>query len=212
MHEVKHYQAVIFDLDGTLYNSRFLIPRVALSNPCKALWMLSDRIVRCKLSGQEFASQQQLLDTQYQLMASRNHTTPEQMKQWYENEYMPSIVDILRNKYHANDWLLPLLDYYRRHGLKIALFSDYSFTHQKLKALDISEDYFDLIVDAVQFGGLKPCKKSFLSVLDMLHVQPQDALMFGDREDTDGAGCRAVGMDFINVKNNDMVAFVANLK
>jgi HAD superfamily hydrolase (TIGR01549 family) len=207
-----NYQAVIFDLDGTLYNNRHLPIQLVLSDPLKAFWMLSERIVRRRLSGCEFESEQQFRDTQYRLIGTKHGSTRQQAQEWYETSYMPLMVRLIGQKHPVNEWVKPLLNYYHSHGVKMAVFSDYAWTHEKLEALGIDQTLFDVIADGPMLGGLKPCPRSFQRVLDMLGTTSDQTLMFGDREDTDGEGCRAVGMDFLNVKKSDMSEFIIKLK
>ena len=84
-------------------------------------------------------------------------------------------------------------------GVKAAVFSDYGFVKEKLDALGIDPGLFDGLYDAASLGGLKPCRKSFLKVIDSLGVRPEEALMVGDRSDTDGAGALGCGMQFIHL-------------
>ncbi len=198
------YKAVIFDLDGTLYNNRHLPIQLVMSNPSKAFWMLSERIVRRRLAGREFESEQDFRDTQYRLIGTKHGSTREDAKQWYENSYMPTMVRLIGERHPRYPWAVPLIDSYRQQGCKIALFSDYAWTREKLAALGIDERLFDVIVDGPGLAGLKPCKRSFMRVVEMLGATPKTTLMYGDRDDTDGAGCRDVGIKFINVKKEKL--------
>ena len=50
-----------------------------------------------------------------------------------------------------------------------------------------------------RLGGLKPCKESFEKICRALDLHPEECLMVGDREDTDGDGAKSVGMAFEHV-------------
>lgn len=203
-----HYSVVIFDLDGTLYNNRFLPLHLIEANPSKALWMLAERIVRKRLAGKEFASQQDLLNVQYSMIASLVHSTAEKVKQWFEMSYLPLMAKTIGKRHKVNKDVLSLVGYYRSHGSKLVLFSDYGHTREKLNALGIDENSFDIIVDGPMLGGLKPCKRSFERVLELADAKAENALMFGDRDDTDGIGCSLTGIEFVNVKKTDINQFL----
>ena len=194
------YQAVIFDLDGTLYDNRHLPVQLVLSNPLKAFWMLSERMARRRLAGKEFESEQAFRDMQYRMIGVKHGSTREAAKQWYETSYMPSMVRLIGQYHPARKWIVKLIDSYRNCGIKLAVFSDYAWTHEKLAALGIDESFFDVIADGPQLAGLKPCKRSFIRVAELLAVPANSILMIGDRDDTDGVGALAAGMDFINIK------------
>ena len=196
----KSYQAVIFDLDGTLYDNRHLPIQLVLSNPLKAFWMLSERMARRRLAGKEFDSSQALYDTLYHTIANKHYSTPHKAQRWYEESYMPTMVRLIGERHPIREEIVPLIEHYRNRGMKIALFSDYAWTHDKLSVLGIDESLFDIITDGLSLAGLKPCKRSFMRVLELLHSTADTTLMIGDRDDTDGAGAKSVGMDFINIK------------
>lgn len=201
---MKHYSAIIFDLDGTLYNNAHLPFQLVTSNPSKALWMLSERIARKRLAGREFDSEDLLYAEMFRQIGKTHRSSINAAEQWYKTSYMPTMVRLIGEKHPKYDWVLPLIEILRNRKCKLAVFSDYGFVHEKLAALGIDESLFDIIVDGPSLGGLKPCKRSFMRVVEMLGSTTQTTLMFGDRESTDGEGCRQVGIDFINVKKTDM--------
>ncbi|MCC7366248.1 MAG: HAD family hydrolase [Dehalococcoidia bacterium] len=59
--------------------------------------------------------------------------------------------------------------------------------------------YFGAIVTSSDAGHGKPHPAPYRAALDTLAVEPSDALFVGDREDTDVAGARALGMTALRV-------------
>lgn len=205
------YKAVIFDLDGTLYKKRGLKLRMALKDPFHLGLMLSERRARKTLAGRSFQvaagpaseaiapAQEALL----QEMAKLSAKPYEEVKRWYMHTYMPNMVDILSLHYQADPKVLAFLSELRSQGAKIAVMSDYGFVEDKLEAIGLDSDCFDLITDAASEGGFKPCPQAFLSVAHKLGVDPASILVVGDRESTDGAGARSAGMSFLRVLHFD---------
>ena len=184
-------RAVIFDLDGTLYDSTGLHRLVALKELSRLAFfrVLKERLARKELAGKDFGSGTEFENAFFRKV-SRN---------WYLQTYLPDMVSILRERFHPREGLENMLEVIRSAGIKTAVFSDYGHVREKLDALGIDPGLFDGLYDAASLGGLKPCRESFLKVCDTLGVKPGDALMIGDRTDTDGAGAIGCGMQFVHL-------------
>ncbi|MDH4123670.1 MAG: HAD-IA family hydrolase [Thermoplasmata archaeon] len=63
--------------------------------------------------------------------------------------------------------------------------------------------YFDAIVTSVDAGSNKPNKTIFKKALNILDAQPYEAVMIGDRIDTDISGANALGIISILYRWND---------
>lgn len=192
------FKTAIFDLDGTLYNKSGLAMRLVLSQLRKGrLGMLKrEREVRRELRGRHFASEDDFYNNFFARFAK-----PEFARRWYFEDYMPDMVAILRKHYRVAGWVASCMAELRAAGCKTAVFSDYGFVHEKLEAIGFDLSWADFLFEAPALGGLKPCPESFEKIYQEMGVQPADCLMIGDREDTDGAGARSVGMAFVHVKN-----------
>lgn len=184
-------RAVIFDLDGTLYDSTGLHRLVALKELSRLAFcrLLHERRARKELAGKDFGSKIAFEKTFFGKVS----------RDWYFGTYLPDMVSILRERFHPREGLESLLEEIRSAGVKTAVFSDYGFVREKLDALGIDQRLFDGLYDAASLGGLKPCRESFLKVTDSLGVRPEEALMIGDRTDTDGAGALSCGMQFVHL-------------
>jgi HAD superfamily hydrolase (TIGR01662 family) len=97
---------------------------------------------------------------------------------------------------HANfelyDDTLPTLRALRDRGIKIGLVSNSARDVREFAvhhALDI-----DAGISSFQHGKTKPHASIFRAVLDLLEVEPREALMVGDSVDADIDGARALGM------------------
>lgn len=191
-------KAAIFDLDGTLYDKSGLAWRLIASQLLRGrLRMLKcEREVRKELRGRHFASEDDFYDNFFARFAK-----PEFARRWYFEEYMPDMVAILRKHYRIAPWVESTMLELRSNGCIIAVFSDYGFVCEKLKAIGYNLDWADYLFDAPELGGLKPSKKSFEKICEEMNVKPSECLMIGDRDDTDGAGARSLGMAFVHVKN-----------
>lgn len=195
MAEIK---AVIFDLDGTLYDKSHLHIRIILNQLLRGkLFMLKrERDVRSKLKGQYFGNEEAFYDKFFQQIGKKN------ARNWYFDCYMPQMAKILHKHYCLAPWVKEYIISLREKGVKIVVFSDYGFVKEKLDAIGFERQWAEYLFDAPSLGGLKPCKEAFMNVCEKIGIEPQHCLMVGDRDDTDGDGARSVGMQFVKVEGN----------
>jgi HAD superfamily hydrolase (TIGR01662 family) len=87
---------------------------------------------------------------------------------------------------------IPTLEALRDRGLRLGLLSN------SARDLDAFVEHHGLVVDAVltsrTHGKTKPHEGIFLRMLELLDVQPDEAMMVGDTPDDDIDGALAVGM------------------
>ena len=70
---------------------------------------------------------------------------------------------------------------------------------ERLKQLEI-DTCFEMILSPGDYGLCKPDTRAFLRVLDYLEIQPQDALMVGDRLDNDIVPAKMLGMQTLHFR------------
>lgn len=201
MMEIK---AVIFDLDGTLYDNTHLAKLLILRNIFNLKMLYAERMCRHMMSGRYFGGKGATYKVLFSRMAKQSHNTEEKAASWYWNRYMPLQVSLLRRHFHKKSWVDGTLAALREKGIRLVCFSEYSFVREKLMAVGIDPAAFDYIIDAPTAGGCKPCRKAFLYISKKINCYPADILMVGDREDTDGAGAEAANMQFLLVPKKDV--------
>lgn len=195
-------KAVIFDLDGTLYDSRGLGRRLVMSSPRYVRMLAAERSARRALAGKYFpdGGARAVYDEFFGMIARRRETTVDEVSEWFWNIYMKDMVSILRRRYRARRGLVAVLEALRAEGYRLAVFSDYGAVDAKLRAIGLDPELFDGLYDSPSMGGLKPCREAFRNVCEDMGVKPSDCYFVGDREDTDGGAVKA-GMRFINIKH-----------
>ena len=113
---------------------------------------------------------------------------------------MPLMVRQIARHCKPREGVVERIEALRREGVRVAILSDYGFIREKLDALGIDPGLFEALLDAPSLGGFKPSPDVFRAACQCLDCAPQDAIMVGDRPDTDG-GSEAVGMRFLNIKD-----------
>jgi HAD superfamily hydrolase (TIGR01509 family) len=189
--------AVIFDMDGTLYDQRklrFYMVRAmfmgVLRQPrriaeLRILWLF--RKMREKL-GAEVVSD--LESWQYGWAAQAAGVSPEKVravvKEWM---FERPLAYLRRCRYVGAEALFSQL---QRHGIPIGIFSDYPAL-DKLKALGLRAH---VIVSATcaEVNRLKPDPAGLLAAAAKLGTPAPECLFIGDQEAKDGECARRAGM------------------
>ena len=193
---------VIFDLDGTLYHEgpmrrRMLLElglgtlRLGLGLP-RALgaW----RKEREALRGEVFPTGLDLEQEQLKRASHRSGIPEPQIQtwvhQWMEQRplrHLPSCArEDLRGTFEALS----------KGNISIGVFSDHP-VEEKLQALGVA-DLVQASCSATSegVGAFKPDPRGFLLLAGRMGLVPEQVLVVGDRQDADGAGAQAAGMQF----------------
>lgn len=188
---------VVLDLDGTIYRK----PRMAL-HMLRKQWrylpsLVAERRYRCK--------QRKALNSQSPVGKQPFS------EQWYRENYLPSMVEIIAKHYEPQPWLQPLIDECRQRKIKLVILSDYEAATEKLQALGLKPKDFDLILSTGDQGTIKPDPILGFTLLNHLYPDQystdtnhaafdwRQVLFIGDRQDTDGLLAQSLGAQFILV-------------
>ena len=190
---------IVFDLDGTLYNKRGLSLRMVLHAPQDIRKMQAERATRASMKSMWLRDEKHFYETFFQRMAARMHCSATAAEQWYNQRYMPLMVKMIGKYQPLNEWVLPFIHDCQQTGIKLVLLSDYGFAKEKLQALGLSPTLFDWVISAPELGGLKPAPELMRIITERMGVVPQDCLVIGDRNDTDGEMARRTDAQFCKV-------------
>jgi len=193
-------RAVVFDVDGTLYDQgrmRRLMARALLLHCLRhprefglLRTVQTFRQIREQLSEEEVGD---IVRLQYARPAERLAVDPDAVRRvaeyWLGERPLAHLSSC---RAPAIDTLFAAL---RDTGRTIAVFSDYSIEN-KLDALGLRAD---LCVSALDpdVDRLKPNARGLERILERLALPPEACVMIGDRDDRDGEAARRVGMPFL---------------
>lgn len=196
-------KAIIFDFDGTLYDFSFIPIRVILREPHHIFWIRADRVTHRMLRGRDFGSSESFVREYNRRMAKHTRLSEEENIKWYTDTYIKkTMVKVLKRHYRCRDGLRSFVSMLRQKNILMAVFSDYPFVSERMLAVDMDQEMIDCfakISSAHDFGCLKPAPRAFLEIAHSLGVPPENCLVVGDRDDTDGEGARNSGMQFIQI-------------
>lgn len=195
-------QAVLLDLDGTLYHQLPLRAAMAaelglllLGGPRNALltWQVLRAFRRVREDLRALDSPPTSLDDlQYVRTAELTATDPALVRRLVDDWiYTRPLRHLRRFRRHG---VIDALDGLRGAGMLVGVFSDYPTT-SKLEALGLSS-LVSLQLCATDRGinAFKPRPEGFLAACRAWEVPPESVVYVGDRPEVDAAGAQAAGM------------------
>lgn len=185
----KDIKAVVLDMDGTIY-----------SKPRMAWYMIRKqrRHLPSLIAERRWRRRQRAVVSGQTSAISRQRFTDK----WYRENYLPSMVEVIRKHYHPQSWLQDLIDECKQRKIKIVILSDYEAVKEKLQALGLQTADFDAILAAGDYGTVKPDPRlgdAVKTAINNAALNWRQVLFIGDREDTDGQLAKALGAQFLKV-------------
>jgi FMN phosphatase YigB (HAD superfamily) len=202
--------AVLFDLDGTLYDQRRMRVQMALELATLAFtqpfgaprrW----RVLAAYRKAQESLRSNPLAgSTQLEVVAQRTGVNTAEVEQivgeWmFERplKHLPAC---------CATGLFDLLRFLTSRGVQIGVLSDYP-ADAKLRALGL-DGWFSVVLCSSdpEIGALKPDPRGFLAACERWRIDPGEVLVVGDRMDVDAAGADAAGMPCVIIGRHSHIA------
>ena len=194
--------AVLFDLDGTLYSQLPL--RLAMMGEMGVVCATralqgGARVPHVVATFRRMREQLRtnnghaaLHQRQYQIVADRLQCSCDEVERIVDEWIYRRPLKWLSLCRRAG--VVELLDWLESRGVPRGVFSDYP-AHDKLEALGL-RDRFDPILSAVdpEIGAFKPDPRGFVAAARKWGLRPENVLYVGDRLDVDAAGAAAAGM------------------
>ena len=195
-------QAVIFDVDGTLYHQHPVRFRMAFrlagyyGTHLSRLWELKGISCFRKLREEE-AFQAIPLEEQIQEAAHRSGVQDVDelktaIRRWMFKEPLDAI------SAHPRKDVISFLRRRKSEGKRIIIYSDYA-AEEKLEALRLKPDavYYPGIMGMTE---MKPSRKCMDLILNRERIRADQAVMVGDRPEKDGKSAELAGVRFVYIR------------
>lgn len=166
-----NFDAVIFDLDGTLIDSMWMWHDIDINYLAKFDIPFPDDL-QSSINGLSF--------TETAIYFKKRFNIPDEIDT-IKDDWNNMAYDIYTSKVTLKEGILDFLSYLKAHNKKIGIGTANSteLTHACLKSLDII-DYFDVIVTGCDVTKGKPNPDIYLSNSSKLNISPDRCLVFED--------------------------------
>lgn len=195
---LRSVKGVIFDFDGTLFDNSSIAFRLISANPIATLRVWKERLIRSSFAGRDFLTSERYYRAFFTELGRACYRPPERLRNWYFNHYMPRMIRVLKKHYKARPKVKELLQKIDspESAIKAAVYSDYPILKERMKAIGLPTTDRIPLYGPESFGAQKPAVRPFLQIAKNMNLQPEEILVIGDREETDGIGAFNAGMHF----------------
>jgi len=196
-------KGIIFDFDGTLFDNTRIPLYLIAAWPFDLHRIWQERLIRKRLAGCDYASPEEYYNAFFAALGKACFCSPLRIRDWYFNRYMPRMIRVLKKHYQHRPGARELFQKFDVSGIpRVAVYSDYPFLKERLEALGLSPGPGIPLYGPESFGAQKPAARPFLRIAEDLGVTPEEILVVGDREETDGLGASGAGMNFFLLETN----------
>lgn len=155
--------------------------------------------IRSKYAGLDLHNRDNLLKSICDELASIEKCSPEELRSWIQNSFYPGFIYTMKFQKNGRPCINQTLQELRDRKIQLAVLSDYDSVKERLNNLDIDTGHFSIATSCEASGALKPSPRPFLQIAQTWGIHPEELLVVGDRDDTDGAAARSAGMNFIQI-------------
>lgn len=168
---LRNYDAVLFDLDGTLIDSMWMWPAIDVEYLARFGLEVPDDLGSA-IDGMSFTETATYFKERFGLKDSVDNIK----RTWHEMAH-----DIYCTRVPVKKGVLRFLKYLRNHGIKTAIGTSNSIelANDVIRAVGIDE-YFDTVVTACMVSAGKPKPDIYLKAACDLGVSPEKCLVFED--------------------------------
>jgi FMN phosphatase YigB (HAD superfamily) len=194
LHGIK---GVIFDFDGTLFDNAHIALNLIAAYPPDLFRIGHERLIRKRFSGCDYSSPEAYHQAYFSALGKACSRSPERMRNWYFNRYMPRMIRVLKRRYKLRSEVAELFHHFESpNALRVAVYSDYHFLKERLEVMGQYSSPRIPLYGPESFGAQKPAAGPLIRIAANLGIAPEEILVVGDREDTDGLGAFKAGMRF----------------
>jgi len=193
---LRSVKGIIFDFDGTLFDNALIAFRLIKAYPLDWRRIWKERLIRKRFSGCDYSSPEEYYNAFFSELGKACFRSPKRMRDWYFDHYIPRMISVLRKYYEARPGAAEFFSRMKNNSTRIAVYSDYPLLKERMATLGLYTSDNILLYGPESFGAQKPAVRPLLKIAEDIGIPPEEILVIGDREETDGLGAFNAGMRF----------------
>jgi len=193
LHKIR---GIVFDFDGTLFDNAMLPFYLIAAFPPDWFSLWRERFIRKRFTGCEYPSPEEYYKAFFAAFGKACYRSPDKMRNWYFNRFMPRMVRVLKRHYKPRPGVIEMFGNFNAQTSRVAVYSDYPLVKERMEALGIFCGPNIRLYGPDSFGAQKPAAGPFRQIAKDMGLAPEEVIVIGDREETDGAGAHRAGMRF----------------
>jgi FMN phosphatase YigB (HAD superfamily) len=155
--------------------------------------------VRERFAGQDLNDRETLLQSICNDLSIVEKTSADLLRSWILDSFYPGFVYTMKFQKNGRPGINQTLRGLKERNINLAVLSDYDSVKERLDNLGIESGHFSVTTSCEASGALKPSPRPFLQIANHWGIPPEQLIVIGDRNDTDGAAARSAGMKFIQI-------------
>ncbi len=195
-------EAVIFNLDGTLYDDSDFWTQLCLSDLFHIRQIKCDIETRKQLRNIDFGNEENFYSAYFEEAAKRCHMKKENYRLWYFTKYLPRMCRIIKDYCQKRDGIEELFEQLERTETPFMIFSDYAFAKERAQAMGLRKIENIQFFSAEKMGCLKPMPRAFKEIEESIifrNYPSENILVVSTDEENDGIGAKNAGFSFLKI-------------
>jgi len=199
--KMRPIEAVIFDLDGTLYPQKNIKKAMVRSFFPKLLLLKKYATYRKQIVGRDFGDANSMKKDALTTLSKGNKKKSVKWKTWLRKKYYPTLLSTIADIDPRPGFVELVHNLYKR-GITMAIVSDYGYVEGRLLSLGFDPKMFSLLLGTEEMGAMKPASRINGLIKSELGLNFSKTLLIGDRADTDKALADDAGMFFMGISDS----------
>lgn len=196
-------EAVVFNLDGVLYDDSDLITKMKFADILHARWITKDKKVR---ENDLVPKQGAFYPAYFARMSKECNVSEEKYRIWYFTKFLPNMCNIIKHYNKYRDGIDEIFIQLKRCKIPFLIYSDYALAKDRTNAIGLKnlEDFHFICGD--ELGVRKTSEKGFKLIEEqVLYKKPsgEQIIVVGIDEKRDGLGAINAGYNYIKITDEE---------